>query len=149
MSYSLNSLKGFMFWSLGFRRYIGNYIGEDYRGYDGDARSLDYSSHEVPQAAPKRFCSEAFRRRCYTLRSKHNLCCAFGINHHQSQKSTALSPKPFQPFHRGQQNPKPCSMGSRIPSTAGLNPKASQLLKPLNYPLARNIKPGRPPNIRV
>ena len=36
MSYSLNSLKGC---------YIGDYIGNYYRGYKGDARSLDYGSY--------------------------------------------------------------------------------------------------------
>ena len=36
MSYSLNTLKG---------GYIGDYIGHYYRSYQGDARSLDCSSH--------------------------------------------------------------------------------------------------------
>ena len=36
MSCSLNSLKG---------GYIGNYIGDCYRGIKGDTRSLDYGSY--------------------------------------------------------------------------------------------------------
>ena len=35
-SYSLNSLKG---------GYIGDYIGDDYRGIKGDTRSLDSGSY--------------------------------------------------------------------------------------------------------
>ena len=38
MSYSLNSLKG---------DYIGGNIGDYYRGYSGDTRSLDSSSYRV------------------------------------------------------------------------------------------------------
>ena len=38
MSYSLNSLKG---------GYIGDCIGDYYRGIKGDTRSLDYSSSDV------------------------------------------------------------------------------------------------------
>ena len=39
LSYSLNSLKRFRVWG-----YIGEYIRDYYRGYQGDTRSLDYSS---------------------------------------------------------------------------------------------------------
>ena len=59
MSYSLNSSTGGLYrrlyrvYDLGFRveglnslkgRYIGDHIREYYRGYQGDTRSLDYSS---------------------------------------------------------------------------------------------------------
>ena len=37
MSYGLNSLKG---------AYIRDYMGDYYRAYQGDTRSLDYSSYE-------------------------------------------------------------------------------------------------------
>ena len=36
MSYSLNSFEG---------GYVRDYTGEDYRGYQGDTRNLDYSSY--------------------------------------------------------------------------------------------------------